>query len=58
MMSEEEIRKFHTQVLLKLQEGIELATMLGEEAKVNEFKAEFEKVQSDNKYFRDRYLSK
>lgn len=57
-MSEEEIRKFHTEVLLKLQEGIELATMLGEEAKLNEFKAEYEKVKSDDKYFRERYLSK
>jgi len=57
MMSEEEIKKFHTQVLLKLQEGIELATMLGEEAKVAEFKTEYEKVKSDDKYFRERYLA-
>ncbi len=55
-MTEPEIIKFHQQVLLKLQEAIELTTMLGDEEKLKEYKTEYERVKSDDKYFRERYL--
>jgi len=55
-MTEQEIEQFKQQVLAKLREGIELAEAIGEREKLKEFTSEYERVETDDVYFRGRYL--
>ena len=56
-MTEEEILKFHKQVLAKLQEAIDLSLTLGDDEKLKEYKDEYTRVLNDQEYFRKRYLA-